>query len=1321
MTPNEILFSGENNLTYDAGYYRPATIGNYTWEDVNGNGLQDAGEPAIPGVTVTLTGTNGLGNAVTLVTTTDASGLYLFTNLIPGTYKLTFGTLAGYTLTYANQGGNDAIDSDPDQTTLMTVNEVLVSGEDNRDYDAGYYRPASIGNYVWDDKDGDGTQEAGEPGIPGVTVVLSGTTGNGTAVSLTTTTDSNGLYSFNNLVPGTYKVTFTTPTGGYTATAPDQGDDANDSDVNPTTGMTPQEILVSGENNTTYDAGYFIPATIGDYVWEDIDGDGIQDAGEAPISGVTVVLSGTNGLGANVNLTTTTDAAGLYLFTNLVPGTYKLTFTTPATYTVTKQDQGINDAVDSDVNPATGMTINEVLTSGEDNRTYDAGYYKPASIGNFVWDDTNGNGIQDSGEPGISGVTVILTGTDGSGASVSLTTPADSNGQYLFGNLVPGTYKLTFNTPAGYTVTAIDRGGNDALDSDVDKTTGMTVTEVLVSGENNLDYDAGYYKPASIGDYVWDDKNGDGIQTAGEPGVSGVVVTLTGTDGSGAAVNLTTTTDATGAYLFSNLVPGTYTVTVTAPANYSFTAPDQGGDDAKDSDSNPATGAMPAEVLVSGENNLTYDAGIYIPAKLGDYVWEDVNANGLQDAGEAPISGVTVVLSGTTGTGTVVSVTTTTDVAGLYLFSNLVPGTYKVTFTTPIGYTTTFPDKGADNVDSDADRTTGMTVTEILESGEDNRTYDAGYFKPASIGDFVWEDTNGNGIQDAGEPGLGGVTVVLTGTDGNGLAVSLTTTTAANGAYTFNNLVPGTYKLTFTTPANYTATAPDRGGNDAIDSDADQTTGMTVNEVLVSGENNTTYDAGFFRPASLGNYTWEDTNANGIQDSGEPVISGVVVTLSGTDGLGNAVAATTTTDASGLYLFNNLLPGTYKVTFTKPTGYSTTYADRGSDDTRDSDADVTTGMTVNEVLVSGEQNLTYDAGYYKPASIGDFVWDDTNGNGIQDGGEPGIPGVTVVLTGTDGGGNVVNLTTTTGANGQYTFGNLVPGTYTVTVTNPSGFTFTPANQGGDDAKDSDSNPTTGAMPSEVLTSGENNTTYDAGLYRPASLGNYTWEDTNANGIQDGGEPIISNVTVVLSGTTGAGAPVGATTTTDASGLYLFSNLAPGNYKVTFTVPAGYTTTFPDKGADNIDSDADRTTGMTVNEVLVSGENNLDYDAGYFKPASIGNFVWDDINANGIQDSGEPGISGVTVVLSGTDGSGNIVNATTTTGISGDYLFTGLAPGTYKVTFTAPAGYTATFPDKGSDDTKDSDADRTTGMTINEVLISGETNLTYDAGYFKPAS
>ena len=134
----------------------------------------------------------------------------------------------------------------------------------------------------------------------------------------------------------------------------------------------------------------------------------------------------------------------MYLFTNLVPGTYKVTFSNlPAGYVFTTQDVTANgfDAIDSDANTGTGMTGNYTLVSGSDNRTVDAGAYLPAKLGDFVWNDLNANGKQDSGEPGIDGVTATLTGTDGLGNAVTLTQITSGSGGYLFSNLVPGIYK----------------------------------------------------------------------------------------------------------------------------------------------------------------------------------------------------------------------------------------------------------------------------------------------------------------------------------------------------------------------------------------------------------------------------------------------------------------------------------------------------------------------------------------------------------------------------------------------------------------------------------------------------------------------------------------------------------------------------------------------------------------------------------------------------------------------------------------------------------------------------------------------------------------
>ncbi|MBK8192271.1 MAG: hypothetical protein IPK76_03290 [Lewinellaceae bacterium] len=187
----------------------------------------------------------------------------------------------------------------------------------------------------------------------------------------------------------------------------------------------------------------------------------------------------------------------------------------------------------------------------------------------------------------------------------------------------------------------------------------------------------------------------------------------------------------------------------------------------------------------------------------------------------------------------------------------------------------------------------------MLTSGESNLTYDAGFYLPAKLGDYVWSDTDGDGVQDGGEPGIGSVTVTLNGTTGDGSPVNLTTSTDGTGFYEFTDLAPGTYTVTFTTPGGSTATTPNEGGDDTLDSDADPVTGAAPPVTLVSGENNPTIDAGFLQVAEIGNYVWEDTNANGVQDGGEPGIGGVPVTLNGTTGTGQTVTETTTTDGNG--------------------------------------------------------------------------------------------------------------------------------------------------------------------------------------------------------------------------------------------------------------------------------------------------------------------------------------------------------------------------------------------------------------------------------------
>ncbi|MCK6396641.1 SdrD B-like domain-containing protein, partial [Zoogloea sp.] len=411
------------------------------------------------------------------------------------------------------------------------------------------------------------------------------------------------------------------------------------------------------------------------------------------------------------------------------------------------------------------------------------------------------------------------------------------------------------------------------------------------------------------------------------------------------------------------------------------------------------------------------------PGVISGTVREDLDND---DLGDTPIAGATVVLKDAQGNPVA---TTTTDGSGNYVFNNVPAGSYTVEETNKPGYTDV----------SDVDGGNPNVISVTLTQGQSSTGNDFVDERPATLGDRVWEDTNANGVQDAGEAGIAGVTVELK--DENGTPVA-TTTTDANGNYSFT-VTPGTYSVAIVAPAGYLVTTPNQG-NDATDSDINAA-GQTGPIVLSSGENDPTVDAGLYRAAQLGDRVWLDTNGNGQQDAGEAGVAGVKVTL--LDASGNAVGSPLTTDASGNYLFTGLRPGTYSVQFDKttlPAGYSFTTANTGSD-ASDSDASVTDGTTAQTVLDSGESDRSWDAGIIaSPGAITGTVLEDTNNDNV---GDTPLAGVTVVLK--DPVSGTVISTTTTDASGNYSFNGVPPGNYVVQETNKPGYTDVSDKDGGD--------------------------------------------------------------------------------------------------------------------------------------------------------------------------------------------------------------------------------------------------------------------------------
>ena len=229
---------------------------------------------------------------------------------------------------------------------------------------------------------------------------------------------------------------------------------------------------------------------IGNMVFWDEDHDGIWDHNERGAEGVTVNLWS----GGSIVDTQVTDVDGYYYFEDISSSTYQIQVLPPSGFEITLQDQGTDDAYDSDVNPTTGFTVDIPYTYGQapaDN--WDAGLYWSGVIGNRVWEDLNANGLQDSSEPGMAGVKVELL----QGGSVISTTTTDAAGDYFFRGLADGTYEVQVAASnfsgvlAGYVISPWDQGLDTMPDLALGRFPVNNITEASEMVNRVITYETG--------------------------------------------------------------------------------------------------------------------------------------------------------------------------------------------------------------------------------------------------------------------------------------------------------------------------------------------------------------------------------------------------------------------------------------------------------------------------------------------------------------------------------------------------------------------------------------------------------------------------------------------------------------------------------------------------------------------------------------------------------------------------------------------------------------------------------------------------------------
>jgi hypothetical protein len=873
---------------------------------------------------------------------------------------------------------------DPAGFSVGTTNSVCVSGAqftDGRpanlscDVDLAnvtIFNTGTAAGTIWADVDGDGWQgatgqEAGEGGIPGVRVVIEGCTdylGGGACnvptESDTVTTDANGDYEFTGLRHGThyqiYVVTADIPDAAPTLTGDPDDDPIRGSGNGGTCGVGAGnapcddawdnggnwfEMMVDtwgteDEELTELNFGYLITGSIYGVVWNDIDSDGVRDGDEPFLENVVVQLSS--------GAFTSTDANGIYAFANVVPGTYSVNVSIPSLPLGGAWLQtGESDAT---VNNFITVTVSSGVSSG----SHEFGFVATgmSMLGDQLYFDWDGDANQDPNEEGIPNITVWLyrdindNGVKDPFDILLATTVTASDGYYEFTSLPMGSYLVGVDLKdpdfpqASQTADPDESGVCQTCDS---------WAAAYLNGFFPDDFVDFGYRPlgaATVGDQVFLDLNADGLAgNIGENGIPSISVELhvdLNQDGTFEKV-YTDQTNANGNYFFYNLPNGNYRMIVDSTDSnlpidlagfpYSLTT-------AGVLSFTIANGAI---TQIDGTPctacNLDVDFGFTRLGMIGDMVYWDANNNGTQDLNEDGVDGVTVYLCNgdvACGSGNAIATTTTSDGTdgrpiGYFRFGALDAGTYSIgveTASGPLAGSVQTADPNSDGFPCDDPDLVLLgypacdnNFSLFLPQGSLYSGADFGYQPTGVIGDYIWFDQDGDGVQDGGEIGLPNVQIYLCAGAGvcDGTNAIDSTTTDSDGNYSFDGVVDGTYRITINPPAGYTATV----GSESL---GDTTATIVMSGTVITSINGSAcancdlnVDFGYevVGPFSLsGTVCLDDGSVDGVCTGigGENPQQFMTMYLYDAT---NTLIGFTTTDAFGDYSFGNVTGGVYTV------------------------------------------------------------------------------------------------------------------------------------------------------------------------------------------------------------------------------------------------------------------------------------------------------------------------------------------------------------------------------------------------------------------------
>ncbi len=953
---------------------RPAvsSISGYTYYDADNDGNFAGSDLPIPGTTVNLTGVNDAGQSVSLSTTTDSNGFYIFGGLRPGQYQINEIQPAGYL------DGKDTIGTPGGSTSndqFAAIN--LPAGFNGVQNNFGEILASSISGYTYYDSNNDGNFAGSDTAIAGVTVTLTGTDDLGNSVNESATTDGNGFYIFSNLRPGQYQLNETQPAGyldGKDTIGTPGGTTSNDQ----FSGIT----LPMNFNGVQNNFGEILASSISGYTYYDSNNDGNFAGSDTAIAGVTVDLTGTDDLGNSVSLSTITDSNGFYIFSGLRPGTYQLNETQPVAYL---------DGIDTIGTP--GGTSNDdefadiVLPVNFNGVQNNFGEILASSISGYTYYDANNDGLFAGADAPIANVTVTLTGTDDLGNSVNQMAMTDSTGYYIFVGLRPGEYRLNETQPAGY----LD--GKDTIGTPGGVTSNDQFSSIaLPVNFNGVQNNFGEILPSSIGGWVYCDSNGNCIRDNGENGIGGVTITLTGTDDLGQTVLQTWVTLADGSYNFTGLRPGVYTLTETQPMGIV-----DGGDTAG------SLGGTAGNDIITGINVGVNQSGVdYLfgevctTGSISGTKYRDITGNGLT-SDDTGLGGVVVYIDrNNNGSLDSNEERRTTAANGTYSFTGLPAGNYIIREVIDTENWVRTAPVLTDKYTLSLGSSQSISGIDFANAEKNCQCALASYSFTATRADGT-TSTFGNlrGNTNQGEEIVVTFTVRAGYENQRFTLVSYTAPGASFDANTASQqriyevdtglFGPGTHTLRVHNPdSNYQI---DFVCGWAIDQfgPAGSNIFFTPQGRLISADNDGR-NAVVPNAGSISGNVYVDLNDNGQFNSNESGIARVAVTLTFTDA-GQQRTITKLTDSRGFYFFSNLKPNlSYTLSEAQPAAYfdgrDTVGSLGGNGSTNDRFSSITVGnnqsginYNFGERLVSGTQLTAGDT-----ATIG--YWNNKNGQAL---------------------------------------------------------------------------------------------------------------------------------------------------------------------------------------------------------------------------------------------------------------------------------------------------------------------------------------------------